>query len=187
MTDPDATARERLHLVRTLARRVAMRTPRTVVEFDDLVGAGMLGLADALRRHDPTAGEFGPYATTRILGEIRDAVRARLRHHPYRYGLVAHPLTADVLRDDAPARPYTQPDTSLDDRDQVAAILAALPTDLADALTRRYLYADPVDSIAAYARVSRHTIWHRLRRARHMAQKLPFRQVSPCRSGKCGV
>lgn len=171
MPDPDAIARDHVRLVRTLARRQAIRTPRPLVEFDDLFGAGMLGLADAIRRHTPSPGGFGPYATTRIRGEIRSAVRDRLRHHPYRYGLAVHPLDADSLGADRPvADAYTPPDTSLDDRDQVEHILASLPADLADALTRRYLYDDPAESMAAYARVSTATIWHRLRRARRLVR-----------------
>lgn len=46
------------------------------VELDDLVQAGMLGLADAVRRFDATRGlQLDTFATPRIRGEMLDELR----------------------------------------------------------------------------------------------------------------
>jgi RNA polymerase sigma factor for flagellar operon FliA len=63
-------------LAKSLALRFAGRLP-PCVELDDLIGAGMLGLMDAVDRFDETRSiPFEAYARTRIQGAILDALRA---------------------------------------------------------------------------------------------------------------
>jgi RNA polymerase sigma factor FliA len=63
-------------LAKSLALRFAGRLP-ACVELDDLIGAGMLGLMDAVDRFDEGRSiPFEAYARTRIQGAILDALRA---------------------------------------------------------------------------------------------------------------
>jgi RNA polymerase sigma factor for flagellar operon FliA len=63
-------------LARQMALRMAGRLP-SCVELDDLIGAGMLGLVDAVDRFDERREiPFEAYARTRIQGAILDALRA---------------------------------------------------------------------------------------------------------------
>jgi RNA polymerase sigma-B factor len=59
--------REHASLVRALAARYANRGE----PLDDLVQVGMLGLLNAIRRHDPARGPLASFAVPTILGEIR--------------------------------------------------------------------------------------------------------------------
>ncbi len=73
----DALAGQLLPLVHEVAAQVARRVPSHVM-LDDLVGAGMLGLAGALQRYDPARAEtFKGYAEFRIRGAIIDELRRR--------------------------------------------------------------------------------------------------------------
>jgi RNA polymerase sigma factor for flagellar operon FliA len=62
-----------------MARRIALKLARRVpglVAADDLVGAALLGLAEAVNRYSPERGEaFGAYAVARIRGAIMDELR----------------------------------------------------------------------------------------------------------------
>ena len=70
-------ARQLIPLVHEVAAQVARRVPSHVM-LDDLVGAGMLGLAGAINRFDPARGEtFKGYAEFRIRGAIMDDLRRR--------------------------------------------------------------------------------------------------------------
>jgi RNA polymerase sigma factor for flagellar operon FliA len=74
--DRDAVIRAHIGLARNLALRLAGRVP-ACVDLDDLIGAGVLGLIDAVDRFDPSrAIPFEAYARTRIQGSILDAMRA---------------------------------------------------------------------------------------------------------------
>jgi RNA polymerase sigma factor for flagellar operon FliA len=67
--------KELIPVVHRVAAQIARRLPRHVV-YDDLVAAGMLGLASALNRFDPSrAAKFRGYAEYRIRGEILDELR----------------------------------------------------------------------------------------------------------------
>ena len=60
------------HTVRQIAARVG-----DAVEFDDLVGAGSLGLVRAFEGFDPDRGiAFTTYATQRVRGAVLDELRA---------------------------------------------------------------------------------------------------------------
>ncbi|HXN84172.1 MAG TPA: sigma-70 family RNA polymerase sigma factor [Myxococcales bacterium] len=76
----NATREERIvahhGLARQMALRMAGRLP-SCVELDDLIGAGMLGLVDAVDRFDVRREiPFEAYARMRIQGAILDALRA---------------------------------------------------------------------------------------------------------------
>ena len=77
MTPADLTAhlRDYRPLVQRLAHRLLVRLPASV-ELDDLVQAGMLGLADALGRFDAARGlQVATLAVTRIRGAMLDELR----------------------------------------------------------------------------------------------------------------
>jgi RNA polymerase sigma factor for flagellar operon FliA len=64
-------------LVRKLVRQVSRHLPPNV-QRDDLLGAGLLGLIDSVRRNGGSDGEtFAGYATLRIRGAIVDELRAQ--------------------------------------------------------------------------------------------------------------
>jgi len=72
---PDELAQRYLSLVIPIARSFQKRLPSSV-DFDDLVGAGNLGLVEAARRFDPAQGvSFGAFAQHRIRGAITDSLR----------------------------------------------------------------------------------------------------------------
>ncbi len=67
-----------LPLVRQIALSFRRRLPfpRCGIEMDDLMGAGSLGLVDALRKFDPRRGvKLESYASHRIRGAILDSLR----------------------------------------------------------------------------------------------------------------
>src|SRR5438128_298652 len=72
---PDELAERYLGLVIPIARSFQKRLPASV-DFDDLVGAGNLGLVEAARRFNPAQGaSFGAFARHRIRGAITDSLR----------------------------------------------------------------------------------------------------------------
>lgn len=77
--DPEARAAilsQLLGLVHHVARQIANRVG-DAVDYDDLVGAGSLGLVQAIGGFDPDRGiAFSTYATTRVRGAILDELRA---------------------------------------------------------------------------------------------------------------
>ena len=73
--DEDALIREHLVLVHRTVSQTASRVP-SHVSRDDLMSAGMAGLAHAARHYDPRRGvPFDRYAATRIRGAILDELR----------------------------------------------------------------------------------------------------------------
>lgn len=77
-----SAARERLLLAHTglvkyLAHRIGSRLAGQV-DYDDLIGDGLLGLMEAVDRFDPAhCVQFKTYAESRIRGAILDGVRGR--------------------------------------------------------------------------------------------------------------
>jgi RNA polymerase sigma factor FliA len=66
---------EHAEMARRIALKLARRVPG-VVSADDLVGAALLGLAEAINRYSPERNEaFGAYAVARIRGAIMDELR----------------------------------------------------------------------------------------------------------------
>jgi len=61
--------------VKFIAERLAAKLPRSV-DLDDLMGAGMLGLLDAVDKFDPAKGvQFRTYAEMRVRGAMLDSLR----------------------------------------------------------------------------------------------------------------
>jgi RNA polymerase sigma factor for flagellar operon FliA len=74
---PDKEALIVAHLpqVKYIAERIGARLPASV-DRDDLVGAGVMGLIDAVEKYDEARGvQFKTYAETRIRGAILDSLR----------------------------------------------------------------------------------------------------------------
>jgi len=73
----EALVREHLRLVHYAVAEVTARVPRHV-NPDDLVSAGMMGLAQAARGFDPARGvSFSSFASGRIKGALLDELRDR--------------------------------------------------------------------------------------------------------------
>ena len=73
---PDELAERHLSLVIHIAGDFKQRLPQGV-SFDDLVGAGNLGLVEAARRFNPAKGaSFSTFARHRIRGAITDSLRS---------------------------------------------------------------------------------------------------------------
>jgi RNA polymerase sigma factor FliA len=76
VAERDERAAGLLPLLHRVARKMRARLPAHV-EVDDLVGAGSLGLVDALRKFDPRKRvKFESYAQYRIRGAILDSLRS---------------------------------------------------------------------------------------------------------------
>ena len=81
LEDRDATSREQLivqhtPLVKYVIGRLAIHLPQ-VLDYDDLLAYGTLGLIQAFDRFDASRGvKFESYAVMRIRGAILDALRA---------------------------------------------------------------------------------------------------------------
>jgi RNA polymerase sigma factor (sigma-70 family) len=64
-----------MYLVRTVAKGVLRCVP-SCVTIDDLIGAGTIGLVQAVDRYDATRGSgFSTYAKHRIIGAMLDYLR----------------------------------------------------------------------------------------------------------------
>ncbi len=81
LADNDPESREQLiiqhtPLVKYVIGRLAIHLPQ-VIDYEDVLAYGTLGLIQALDRFDPTRGvKFQSYAVMRIRGAILDALRA---------------------------------------------------------------------------------------------------------------
>ena len=72
---PDKLVAENMHIVRKIAWHMFGRVGR-IVEIDDLLQVGYMGLIDASRRYQPKAGaSFASYAAIRVRGSIVDFLR----------------------------------------------------------------------------------------------------------------
>ncbi|HEX4949840.1 MAG TPA: FliA/WhiG family RNA polymerase sigma factor [Blastocatellia bacterium] len=73
--DRQALIEAHLPQVRYIAERLLAKLPPSV-DRDDLIGAGVLGLLDAVEKYDELRGvQFKTYAETRIRGAILDSLR----------------------------------------------------------------------------------------------------------------
>jgi RNA polymerase sigma factor FliA len=76
-TDEDALVREFMPVVQHLVAELGSRIPRHVPR-EDLVSAGMYGLAQAARSWEPDRGvPFARHATNRVRGALLDELRSR--------------------------------------------------------------------------------------------------------------
>ncbi len=74
IAERDRRIADHVDTARRIARRIARRCPAWVQ--DDLIAAGMLGLAEAAERYDDRRGEpFLAFATKRIRGAVLDELR----------------------------------------------------------------------------------------------------------------
>jgi RNA polymerase sigma factor for flagellar operon FliA len=71
--------REQIVKIYTLVKFIASRViigKSKYIEFDDLLGYGMVGLMDALNKFDESKGmKFSTYASIRIRGSMIDEIR----------------------------------------------------------------------------------------------------------------
>ncbi|SHJ67689.1 RNA polymerase, sigma 28 subunit, SigD/FliA/WhiG [Hathewaya proteolytica DSM 3090] len=75
MEEKEQIIREFIPLVKYIASRVFLGKSK-YVEYDDLVGYGMIGLIDAINKFDDSKGmKFSTYASIRIKGSIIDEIR----------------------------------------------------------------------------------------------------------------
>ena len=75
LADRDALLQEYTPHIKYIAQRLASRLPASVC-LDDLIGAGAIGLMDAIEKYDPTRGTtFKTYAEWRMRGAMLDALR----------------------------------------------------------------------------------------------------------------
>ena len=71
----EALIEAHLSQVKFIAERLAAKLPPSV-DIDDLMGAGMLGLLDAVEKFDPAKGVlFKTYAEMRVRGAMLDSLR----------------------------------------------------------------------------------------------------------------
>jgi RNA polymerase sigma factor for flagellar operon FliA len=74
--DRDALVEAHLPQVKFIVDRLAARLPHTI-DRDDLIGAGLIGLLDAISKYDPARGvQFKTYAEWRVRGAILDSLRS---------------------------------------------------------------------------------------------------------------
>ena len=67
-----------LPYVKRIVHRLAIYLPSRVIEFDDLVNAGVIGLIQAVNKYDPERkNKFITYAAYRIKGAVLSELRAR--------------------------------------------------------------------------------------------------------------
>jgi RNA polymerase sigma factor for flagellar operon FliA len=123
---------EHLPVVRYIARRIHEHLPAHV-EMDDLVSAGMVGLADAFNKFD--AGkkvQFRSYAQFRIRGAILDSLRTldwsprELRRKGRAIETAMHTLTGRLGRTPMENEVATEMDISLDEYQHLLTDLRGL-------------------------------------------------------------
>lgn len=93
-----------LPIVRKIAIGLSNKAPANVT-YDDLVGAGLIGLMDAASRYDPEKREqFGAFVATRVRGAMIDELRSNdplsrdLRQKSNRLTKTIHNLTHELGR-----------------------------------------------------------------------------------------
>ncbi len=66
---------EHLPLVKKIASKIYNRIPDGIVDFEELVNTGIIGLIKAIERYDSNKAKFSTYAYIKIRGEILDYLR----------------------------------------------------------------------------------------------------------------
>ncbi len=117
----DALVLRHLPQVQIVARRLAAKLPAHLV-LTDLIGAGVLGLIEAVSKFDPTRdANLSTYAQFRIRGAILDSLRSqdwaprRLRLFSRRVADARHVLSASLQRVACDSEIAAHLDTSLQD------------------------------------------------------------------------
>jgi RNA polymerase sigma factor (sigma-70 family) len=100
---------EHTGLLYAVARQFVKKDP--YLEVDELANVGLIGLAQAVQKHDPARGKFSGYAWAYIDGEIRNHLRRERRRamQPLPEGVDRHALEPE-------ARPEPEPGTADDVR-----------------------------------------------------------------------
>jgi RNA polymerase sigma factor FliA len=119
--DQDALVLRHLPQVQIVARRLAATLPEHVA-LTDLIGAGVLGLIDALSKFDPARdASLSTYAQFRIRGAILDSLRSqdwaprRVRLFSRRVADARTALSASLQRVPTESEIASHLDTSLED------------------------------------------------------------------------
>ena len=74
----DQLINEHIPYVKRIVYRIAMNLPPGVIEMDDLINAGIVGLIQAAEKYDPLSGNmFMTYASFRIKGAVLSELRAQ--------------------------------------------------------------------------------------------------------------
>ncbi|WP_457678177.1 sigma-70 family RNA polymerase sigma factor [Thermovibrio sp.] len=66
---------EHLPLVKKVANKIYRRIPEGVIEFEELVNTGVIGLIKAVENYDEKKAKFSTYAYIKVRGEILDYLR----------------------------------------------------------------------------------------------------------------
>lgn len=76
ISDREKLIEDHLYLVKIIAYQVAVNLPQHI-EVGDLIGAGMVGLIEAINRFDAGRGvQFSTYASIRVRGAMLDELRS---------------------------------------------------------------------------------------------------------------
>jgi RNA polymerase sigma factor (sigma-70 family) len=140
--DRDTMITDHLKVVRQEAARASRRAPR-FVEYDDLYGAGVMGLVQSADRWRPdTNVPFTAFARCRVRGAILDYMRGedtatrcerrRAREHDIKVPRALFSLETwmELEGGDAPDPPESRPDVAYEARDRerrFRAVLRATP------------------------------------------------------------
>jgi RNA polymerase sigma factor FliA len=77
LTNIDQVVEDYLPLVRHIARHIPLGVAGPIMQLDDLVSCGTIGLIEAARRYDASVGtSFASFAAIRIRGAMMDALRS---------------------------------------------------------------------------------------------------------------
>lgn len=101
--DHNGLVEAHLHLIEPIARRIWLTLPRAFL-FEDLIGAGRVGLLEAARRYAPEShggAPFSAYARPRIRGAILDSVRRGAFREAHRASLEDSPEVASAAAESA--------------------------------------------------------------------------------------
>jgi len=97
---------EYLPLVKKVVSRIFPSIPPQLLDFEDLIGYGMIGLMESLDTYNPDKGvKFSTYAFYRIRGAILDALRSldwmprEMRRKIHFVEAAVNTLTAELGRD----------------------------------------------------------------------------------------
>jgi RNA polymerase sigma factor for flagellar operon FliA len=164
MNGPITTAliTQHLPLIRSIAGRVS-RLCRVAIEFDELISAGVLGLAEAARRFDHLSGNrFVTFAYYRIRGAMIDAVAAAAPIHRGMYRSRNRPsLVNETLAcpgGQLPSGERQEIEDALDllrAQRRLESALASLDDRQRRLLARVYIHGDNLDAIGEELGVSR--------------------------------
>jgi RNA polymerase sigma factor for flagellar operon FliA len=98
-------------LVRKIAQDVH-NFQNSVIDYDDLVSAGYLGLEDAAKRYNPEKAKFTTFASRRVRGAMLDEIRRV--NHTERVGPPPKIYSLELFRDEDGCLAFEPEDKSVD-------------------------------------------------------------------------